>query len=156
VNLTPEKDLVRELRKIDRLPKDERFDVLSGFRPTASDAVRSLIAAESSTVGEFKYYLKSVPNFALTILRKRIAMPADGRIFSTSKLAMLDAAIRKAHSSLACPICKVRQQAKGLHLHRCVLDSHRALTAREMAEAKLKAGLPVGARLVKALAGGAL
>lgn len=163
VNLTPEKDLARELRKIDRMAEDERFEAVHGPRPTAPAVACCVIYAVHSTVGDFRYHLEKLPNFALPILRKRIAMPANPRVFSTSKLEMIDAAIRKAHASLACPFCHARFHAAGFPSHSCrkapetsvpvksYANGARHLTQTEMAIARIKAGLPCSATLRRAV-----
>ena len=145
--------LVRaQLKKLEKLCAEDRALLLDSSQLMLTGA-REIWEAETAVLADkqFARSLAMVPNWGLAILRERIAMPMKAERYSMGKLRLIDAAIRKAHASLACPRCSLRLPAKGLHLHRC---RGAGLSALEMAEAKLKAGLPVGARLAKSLAGG--
>lgn len=145
--------LVRaQLRKLEKLRAEDRALLLESSQLMLMGA-REIWEAEMAVVegGLFKRTLAVVPNWGLAILRDRIARPMRPERYSMGKLRLIDAAIKKAHASLACPHCSLRQPAKGLHLHKCGHLAGRALSAEDLAAARFEAGIPIGSRVLKSL-----
>ena len=143
--------LVRaQLRKLEKLPAEDRALLLDSSQLLLMGA-RNIWEAELAVLadGQFLRVLAMVPNWGLAILRDRIAQPMRPERYSMGKLRLIDAAIKKAHASLACPHCSLRQPTKGLHLHHCGKLGGATLTAQHMIDARMSAGLPISARLAK-------
>ena len=114
-----------------------------------ADVTETAHNAVYCVASEFRREMLRLPAWALKFVREKIAMPDDPRLYSMTKLKQLDAAIRKAHASLACPVCKLRLSTKALHLHHCGKLAGATLSAQQMIDARMSAGLPIGARLAK-------